>query len=220
LRRAALGIVKVILDKKLSLSLQQAVGSASKALHTHPPKRAVTSAQESQVLDFILDRAKFVFRERSGFSYDEVNAVFRAGADDLVDAHKRLLALRAIRKSKNFEPLTVSFKRIRKIIEKANLKNGVTVNPGLFENDAERELFAAGREAAAKVQAEKRAGHYEQALDRIAGLRKSVDRFFEEVMVMADNEAVRNNRLSLLAELLREFTTVADFSEIGVDERR
>jgi glycyl-tRNA synthetase beta chain len=220
LRRAALGIVKVILDKKLSLSLQQAVGSASKALHTHPPKRAVTSAQESQVLDFILDRAKFVFRERSGFSYDEVNAVFRAGADDLVDAHKRLLALRAIRKSKNFEPLTVSFKRIRKIIEKANLKNGVTVNPALFENDAERELFAAGREAAAKVQAEKRAGHYEQALDRIAGLRKSVDRFFEEVMVMADNEAVRNNRLSLLAELLREFTTVADFSEIGVDERR
>jgi glycyl-tRNA synthetase beta chain len=171
-------------------------------------------------LDFILDRAKFVFRERAGFSYDEVNAVFRAGAEDLVDAHKRLVALRAIRKSKNFEPLTISFKRIRKIIEKANLKTGVTVNPQLFENDAERELFAAGREAAAKVQVEKRAGHYEQALDRIAGLRKSVDRFFEEVMVMADDEAVRNNRLSLLAELLREFTTVADFSEIGADERR
>jgi len=220
LRRAALGIVKVILDKKLPLSLSLAIKSAAKALHAHPPKRAVTSAQESQVLDFILDRARFVFRERFGFSYDEVNAVFRAGADDLVDAHKRLIALRAIRKSKNFEPLTVSFKRIRKIIEKANLKNGVTVNPGLFENDAERELFAAGREAAAKVQAEKRAGHYEQALDRIAGLRKSVDRFFEEVMVMADNEVVRNNRLSLLAELLREFTTVADFSEIGADERR
>jgi glycyl-tRNA synthetase beta chain len=220
LRRAALGTVKVILDKKLPISLALAIGSASKALHSHPPKRTVTSAQEVQVFDFVLDRAKFVFRERDGFSYDEVNAVFRAGADDLVDAHKRLVALRAIRKSKNFEPLTVSFKRIRKIIEKANLKNGVVVNPELFENDAERELFAAGREAAAKVQAEKRAGHYEQALDRIAGLRKFVDRFFEEVMVMADNEAVRNNRLSLLAELLREFTTVADFSEIGAEERR
>jgi glycyl-tRNA synthetase beta chain len=220
LRRAALGIIKVVLDKKLPLSLSLAIGSAAKALHTLPPKRAITSAQESQVLDFILDRAKFVFRERAGFSYDEVNAVFRAGAGDLVDAHRRLVALRAIRKSKNFEPLAVSFKRIRKIIEKANLKNGVAVNPELFESDAERELFAAGREAAAKVQAEKRAGHYEQALDRIAGLRKSVDRFFEEVMVMADDEAVRNNRLSLLAELLREFTTVADFSEIGADERR
>jgi glycyl-tRNA synthetase beta chain len=220
LRRAALGIVKVILDKKLPLSLSLAIGSTAKALHSHPPKRTVTSGQEFQVLDFILDRAKFVFRERAGFSYDEVNAVFRAGADDLVDTHKRLIALRAIRKSKNFEPLTVSFKRIRKILEKSNLKNGGTVNPELFESEAERELFAAGRTAATQVQADRRAGHYEQALDRVAGLRKSVDRFFEEVMVMANDEAVRNNRLALLAELLREFTTVADFSEIGADERR
>ncbi len=220
LRRAALGVVKVILDKKLPLSLSLAIGSAAKALHSHLPKRTVTAVQESQVLDFILDRAKFVFRERAGFSYDEVSAVFRAGADDLVDANKRLLALRAIRKSKNFEPLAVSFKRIRRILEKSNVKNGGTVNPQLFESEAERELFAAGRAAATQVQAEKRAGHYEQALDRVAGLRKSVDRFFEEVMVMADDEAVRNNRLALLAELLREFTTVADFSEIGADERR
>jgi glycyl-tRNA synthetase beta chain len=220
LRRAALGIVKVILDQKLPLAISLVVGIASNALLTYPPHHPVAPAQESQVLDFILDRAKFVFRERAGFSYDEVNAVFRAGADDLVDAHKRLIALRAIRKSKNFEPLTVSFKRIRKIIEKANLKKNVSVKPELFENDAERELFAASREAAVQVQIEKKAGRYEQALDRIAGLRKAVDRFFEEVLVMADNEAVRNNRLSLLAELLREFTTVADFSEIGADERR
>ncbi len=220
LRRAALGIVKVLLDKRLPLSLSQAVASAAKALHSHPPKRSVTPTQQAQVLDFILDRAKFVFRERAGFSYDEVNAVFRAGADDLVDAQKRLVALRAIRKSKNFEPLTVSFKRIRKILEKANLKDGTPVNPELFESDAERELFAAGREAAGKVQTEKRAGHYEQALERIAGLRKSVDRFFEEVMVMAEDEAVRKNRLALLSEQLREFTTIADFSEIGADERR
>jgi len=80
-------------------------------------------------------------------------------------------------------------------------------------------LFGAARETATKVQADKRAGNYEQALDRIAGLRKSVDRFFEEVMVMAENEAVRKNRLALLSELLREFTTVADFSEIGGDEK-
>jgi glycyl-tRNA synthetase beta chain len=220
LRRAALGAVKVILDKKLSLSLSLATASTAKALHTYAPKRAVTPAQESQIMEFLLDRAKFVFRERAGFSYDEVNAVFRAGADDLVDAQKRLFALRAIRKSKNFEPLTVSFKRIRKILEKANLRDGAVVNPELFESDAERELFAAGREAAVKVQAEKRAGRYEQALDRIAGLRKSVDRFFEEVMVMAENETVRKNRLALLSEQLREFTTIADFSEIGGDERR
>jgi len=145
--------------------------------------------------------------------------VFRAGADDLVDAQKRLQALRAIRRSKNFEPLTVSFKRIRKILEKSNNKDSLTVKADLFENDAELELFSAARDTAAKVQADKRAGKYDQALDRIAGLRKSVDRFFEEVMVMAEDEAVRKNRLALLSELLREFTTVADFSEIGGDEK-
>jgi glycyl-tRNA synthetase beta chain len=225
LRRAALGLVKVILDRKLPVSLSLAVGAATKALHAHAPKIRTTAAQETQILDFILERAKFVLRERSGFGYDEVNAVFRAGADDLVDAHKRLVALRAIRKSKNFEPLTVSFKRIRKIIEKSqtdksHAKDVATVQVELFESEAERELYGAVRETAAKVQADKRAGHYEQALDRIAGLRKSVDRFFEEVMVMAENEAVRKNRIALLSELLREFTTVADFSEMGGDDRR
>src|ERR1700674_4564126 len=222
LRRAALGIVKIILDKKLPLSLSLSVGAAAKALVTLKPKRGVTPAQETQILDFILDRAKYVFREREGFGYDEVSAVFRAGADDLVDAQKRLVALKAIRRSKNFEPLAISFKRIRKILEKANLSAGAGhhVNPDLFESPAERELYSAVRDAARKVQAQKRAGKYQEALEVIAGLRKAVDQFFDSVMVMAENEAVRNNRLALLAELPREFTTVADFSEIGGEERR
>jgi glycyl-tRNA synthetase beta chain len=222
LRRAALGIVKIILEKKLPVSLSLAVGAAAKALLTHKPKRGVTPDQETQILDFILDRAKFVFREREGFGYDEVSAVFRAGADDLVDAEKRLVALRAIRKSKNFEPLAVSFKRIRKILEKANIAPGEPrqVNPDLFESPAERELYFAVREAATKVHAHKRAGKYQEALETVAGLRKVVDQFFDGVMVMAEVEAVRSNRLALLAELLREFTTVADFSEIGGEERR
>ena len=222
LRRAALGIVKIIIDKKLPVSLSLAIGAAAKALVTLKPKHNVTPAQEAQVLDFLLDRAKFVFREREGFGYDEVNAVFRAGADDLVDAQKRIVALKAIRKSKNFEPLAVSFKRIRKILEKANLAStdGRHVNPELFESSAERELYSAVRDAASKVQEHKRAGKYFEALEVIAGLRKAVDQFFDGVMVMAENEAVRNNRLALLAQLLGEFTTVADFSEIGGEERR
>jgi glycyl-tRNA synthetase beta chain len=222
LRRAALGIVKIIIEKKLPVSLSLAIGAAAKALLTHKPKRGVTPEQETQVLEFILDRAKFVFREREGFGYDEVSAVFRAGADDLLDARKRLVALKAIRKSKNFEPLAVSFKRIRKILEKANVTTGEArhVNPELFENKAERHLYSTAREAGSKVQSLKREGKYQEALEVIAGLRSAVDEFFDGVMVMAENEAVRNNRLTLLAELLREFTTVADFSEIGGEERR
>ncbi len=221
LRRAALGIVKIILERKLPVSASLAIGAAAKALLTNPPKRGVTPEQEAQVLDFLLDRAKFVFREREKFSYDEVNAVFRAGVDDLLDAHKRLIALRAIRKSKNFEPLAVSFKRIRNILEKSNFKKEEAgIKTDLFESAAERELFAAVRSAASKVQAEKRAGKYQEALEVIAGLRKAVDDFFENVMVMAENEAVRKNRLALLSEILREFTTIADFSELGGEERR
>jgi len=222
LRRAALGIVKIILERKLPVSISLAVGAAAKALLTNPPKRGVTPEQETQVVEFLLDRAKFVLRERENFSYDEVNAVFRSGVDDLVDAHKRLVALKAIRKSKNFEPLAVSFKRIRNILEKSNYKKeeGRAIQTELFESGAERELFSAVRAAAAKVQAQKRAGKYQEALEVVAGLRKAVDDFFESVMVMAENDAVRQNRLALLAEILREFTTIADFSELGGEERR
>jgi glycyl-tRNA synthetase beta chain len=216
LRRAALGVVKIILDKKLYVSLSLFIGAAAKALLTYPPKKALTAEQEKQVREFLLERARFVLREKSGYAYDEVNAVLQVGSDDLVDVEKRLRALKAIRKSKNFEPLAVSFKRIRRILEKANL--GADVQPvksELFEKDAERELYAAVRKAAGKVTEDKRAGRYQEALEEIAGLRKAVDQFFVDVMVMAEDEAVRNNRLALLAELLREFTTIADFAELA-----
>jgi glycyl-tRNA synthetase beta chain len=222
LRRAALGIVKIVLERKLPVSLSLAVAAAAKALLTNAPKRAVPPEQEAQALAFLLDRAKFVLREREKFSYDEVNAVFRAGVEDLLDAEKRLVALKAIRKSKNFEPLAVSFKRIRNILEKSNFKKeeASAIQPELFESGAERELFSAVRAAASRVQAEKRAGTYQEALEVIAGLRKAVDDFFEQVMVMAEKEAVRRNRLALLSEILREFTTIADFSELGGEERK
>jgi glycyl-tRNA synthetase beta chain len=222
LRRAALGIVKIILEKKLPVSLSLAVNAAAKALLVNKPKKGMSTEQEGQVLDFILDRAKFILRDRDGFAYDEVNAVFRAGADDLVDAQKRLVALKSIRKSKNFEPLAVSFKRVRKILEKADLskQDGHHVQVELFDHDAERELYAAMRQASLGMQDAKRAGNYQEALEIIAGMRKSVDRFFEEVMVMAEDERIRANRLAMLSQLLKEFTTVADFSEIGAEERR
>jgi len=221
LRRAALGIVKIILEKKVFVSLPLVLGAASRALLIYPPKKTLTSQQEAQVLEFLLERARFVLREKSGYAYDELNAVLRAGNDDLVDVEKRLRALKAIRKSKNFEPLAVSFKRIRRIIEKANLGTELLhVNKGLFVKDAERELYAAVRMTAGRVTEDKRAGRYQEALEEIAGLRKAVDQFFLDVMVMAEDEAVRNNRLALLAELLREFTTIADFSELAGEEGR
>ena len=221
LRRAGLGIVKIILEKKLPLSLSLTVGAAAKALQSNAPKRAVTAEQEKQILDFLVDRARFVFREKEMFSYDEVNAVFRAGGDDFMDARRRLEALRAIRKSKNFEPLAVSFKRIRKILEKAAIPavEAQSISPDLFAGDAERGLYAAMHAAAPRVKEQKRVGHFREALETIAALRPDIDQFFEQVMVMTEDEGVRRNRLALLSELLREFTTIADFSEMGSEGR-
>jgi glycyl-tRNA synthetase beta chain len=95
----------------------------------------------------------------------------------------------------------------------------VHIQTNLFEGDAERGLFSAMRKAAPKVEEHKRAGHYKEALDVIAALRPEVDRFFELVMVMAENEAVRKNRLALLSELFREFSTIADFSEMAGENK-
>jgi glycyl-tRNA synthetase beta chain len=223
LRRAALGVVKIILERKVPVSLSSAISAGVKALSSTPPKIHVKHQVETQILEFIIDRARFVMRERLGFAYDEVNAVLAAGSDDLVDAVRRLEALKAIRRTKNFEPLAVSFKRIRKIIEKAGPAAAwqlPAVRPELFDTDSERALHSAAEIANRKATADKRAGKYRDALQTIAELRPAVDKFFQDVLVNAENEDVRRNRLTLLQSLLREFSTIADFSEVAAGENR
>ncbi len=222
LRRAGTGIVRILVEKNLPLSLSAAVSAGGRALHELPPKLRASEETERQILEFLLDRARFLFRERMGYAYDEVNAVLKAGSDELVDVERRLEAVQAIRKTRNFEPLAVAFKRIRKILEKAGPEAGwklLAVQPERFTEEAERALHQESRKVAAAASEHKRAGHYREALQVIAGLRPAVDRFFDDVLVMAEEEAVRKNRLTLLAELLREFSTIADFSEIVTAER-
>src|SRR6266849_4716000 len=223
LRRAALGVVKILLERQLPLSVSAAIAAAARALHLHPPKREASAEVQKQVLEFLVDRARYILRERQGFAYDEVNAALAAGTDDLVDALKRLEALKLIRRTKNFEPLAVSFKRIRKILEKAGPAQSwrlPAVRPELFSEDAEKRLHTAAGRVARQAGEHKRAGSYREALQVVAELRPAVDQFFDEVMVMAEDEAVRRNRLTMLAELLREFSTIADFSEIATRESR
>src|SRR4029077_17954111 len=158
---------------------------------------------------------------RGNLAYDEINAALAAGPDDLVDAIRRMEAIRAIRKTKNFEPLAVSFKRIRKILEKAGPEAGWKLTSGrsdLFEEDAERDLHASAASATKQVDQQKRAGNYREALQAIAKLRPAGDRFFYDFMVMAEEEQLRKNRLILLSGLLSEFSTIADFSEIVTAE--
>ena len=220
LRRAALGIVKIILERKLPVSLSAAIAAAAKALKDYAPIMEVSEVVQKQVLDFLLERARFIVRERMGFAADEINAAFAAGADDLVDALDRVAAVKAIRGSRDFVPLAAAFKRIRNILEKSGgglLQARPAVHENLFAERAERELHAASQKVGKEATANKKARKYQQALEDIATLRPTVDAFFDEVMVMVEDPALRANRLSLLTSLYKEFSTIADLSELGGD---
>jgi glycyl-tRNA synthetase beta chain len=221
LRRAAMGIVKILIETKLPLSLSLMIARSILTLTKSPAQIAVAPDAEKQVMEFILERARFVLKERGGFAYDEINAAFAAGADDLVDAVRRIEALKAIRKTRNFEPLAISFKRIRKILEKAGPESGwklPAVRPDLFTEEAERQLHSQAATVGREAEQYEREGRYREALRGIAGLRPAVDIFFDDVMVMVDDEQIRKNRLTLLSELLSEFSQIADFSEIVTRE--
>jgi glycyl-tRNA synthetase beta chain len=217
LRRAALGVAKIILEKRLPLSISAAISAAAKSLKDHAPRIEVAEAVQKQVLDFLLERARFMLKEKRGFAYDEINAAFAAGADDLMDAAERVAAVKAIRHTKNFAPLAASFKRIRNILDKsAGIldKGQLEVQHELLWEPAERELHATAQRIGMEATRKKKAGKYREALEAISELRPSVDQFFDKVLVMVEDANVRRNRVALLANLLKEFSTIADFSEL------
>ena len=191
LRRAAQGVVKILIEGGWKVSLRKLLGG------------------DAQLEEFFLERLKYYFREICGFKYDEVNAVIATGWDDVLDAHKRLLAIQAVRPTENFEPLAASFKRIKNIVTQAGFQSG-TMNIALLSDDAEKELYAAAEALRGRL----KGLDYPASIVAIAGLRPVVDQFFAKVMVNAQDQSVRNNRLALLAGLLSEFSSIADFSEI------
>jgi glycyl-tRNA synthetase beta chain len=223
LRRAALGVVKIILERKLPLSISAAISAAAKSLSEQTPKIEASEAAQKQVLEFLLERARYILREKRGFAYDEINAAFAAGADDLVDAVERVAALKAIRPSKDFAPLAVAFKRIRNILEKSAQtgdKNQGVVNRDLLREPAEVQLHTMATKIGEEATRRKKEKKYKAALEKISELRPSVDLFFEKVLVMDEDREVRRNRIALLGSLLKEFSTIADFSEIGSEDSK
>jgi len=197
LRRAAYGVVRILVEGKLSYPLGTLLGD-NEALR-----------------EFVLDRVRNYFREVRGFAYDEINAVLAAGWDDLPDVEARLEAIRAVRPGENFEPIAASFKRIKNILRQANFWDARPVVPELLREPQERALYESFERLRAQVDEMRRQKQYQRALETIASLRPEVDQFFDHVLVNAPEPELRLNRLSLLASLYREFTAIADFSEIA-----
>jgi glycyl-tRNA synthetase beta chain len=161
--------------------------------------------------DFFIERLRFVFQR--DFRYDEVNAVFALGPLDFtpVELMKRLEAVADLRDSKDFEALSVAFKRVRNIL--ASEQPG-DVDPDGFVEKEERKLWEAFQKVEPKASKHIANGNYAKALRSLSSLRPQVDSFFDEVLVMAKEPRLRENRLALLNSLDFLFTQVADLSEI------
>ena len=185
LRRAAQGVVKILVEGGIELPLHD-------FLEGNP-----------ELLSFFADRVKFYFKDHRGFQYDEVNACMAAGWSDLVDLESRLVRVQNLRPTPDFEPLAASFKRIRNILEQAKFTGGGAIDESLLEAGPEKELYEEYQHIAGQP--------IESVISR---LRPKVDLFFDKVLVNTPDAAVRLNRLTLLHTLLAEFSTIADFSEI------
>ena len=219
LRRAGAGIVRIIIEGRIRLGLRAAVEAAVSVVQEAGLLGEDEAGLSASVLGFLEERARHLFRESHTFAYDEVNAVFAAGWEDLADARARLEALRQIRTTPGFEPLAAAFKRIRNILEQAGGGDRFLsrqIQADLLEAGAERELYDRFLKLKPRVEGLRQKQRYTEAFREVASLRPQVDKFFDKVLVMAPEEALRENRLALLAHLLREFSVLAEFSEIVV----
>ena len=224
LRRQANGIVKVIAEKKLPLRLGDLMRDARLGYRKSEAERQfVEDGKYAESLaTFFRERVEFYLREVCGYSYDVVKAVLAADADDVVDALRRADALASARRKEGteFESVCISFKRIKNILKQAEEKRIAIPdhpNEALMGNvdSAETTLWLRGVvNLWAEYEVWRKDGQYEPALRHAASLRPMLDRFFEEVMVMADDERLRANRLAILRKLYMSFSTIADFSEI------
>ncbi len=205
LRRAANGVVKILAESELPLTFSDLVKAAD--------------ALQDKLAAFFRERVEFYLRDVRGFRYDVVNAVLAAGFDDIRDAIARAEALTAVRGSEDFAAISAAFKRMKNIVRQSSEK-GLSadgpVSDSLLADVAERGLYEQSGKLAPAVESLRSERKYREALEQVATLRPHVDLFFDKVMVMVDDPAVRQNRLALIAHVLTGFSSIADFSEIVV----
>ena len=218
LRRQANGIVKTVAEHKLPVSLRQLWTDALIGYQGTEAEKAFSAdvALDEALAGFFRERLTYYLRDVLGLEYDTVNAVLAAGADDVVDAVARAQAVRKVRDLPDFLSIAAAFKRINNILKQAQEKGFKTAADFDYSMAIEEEkiLHAKAELLVPRFDAARKSGDYADALIQLSTLRESVDNFFDKVMVMVDDDRLRANRLALLQNLLRSFSTIADFSEI------
>ncbi|HLW78778.1 MAG TPA: glycine--tRNA ligase subunit beta [Terriglobia bacterium] len=218
LRRQGNGVIKILIETPLPVPLNELAYHAVYGLYGPNVEWSRSRDQAMPaVLDFLAERLRFYLEERRGFRYDTVRATISAGCQVPLEAVRRAEALEQIRGTENFEVLAAGAKRIRNILTKSATGNDFSagmVDESKIEPGPEAELYAAYRSVSEEAGKLNAAGDYARALRAIATLRPPVDRFFDKVLVMAEDATVRQNRLRLLAQLNQLFSGIADLSQI------
>lgn len=212
LRRLALGLLRIVIEKQLGLDLVVLIKHALE----HLPQGSTGVESRHELLEFFYDRLKAYFLEQ-GVRADVFEAVRSRQPGKPLDFARRVNAVQAFMQRNEAAALAAANKRISNILRKAEISISGTPDANLFESDDERALADAIDRKHDDVHAAISKGEYGPALSSLADLRDVVDRFFDNVMVMAENPAVRDNRLRLLNQLRSLFNHTADFAEIQVD---
>ncbi|HUT85643.1 MAG TPA: glycine--tRNA ligase subunit beta, partial [Elusimicrobiales bacterium] len=217
LRRQAMGIIKIMMERNLDLNMYSLLDNSIGILKENFKGNLIDKEKlHNELAGFIWERYENLHQE--SFKFDEFRAVKVKVVGDLnfnvslTDVNKRLQALHAVRQDSNFNALTDAFKRVSNILKKVNEK--YTVNPELFEKNQEKELFAEIQKLIKANDTLFKTQDYETVLKSLTGLKTFVDNFFDNVMVMVEDEKIKQNRLGILQNLYRLFTVVADLSQL------
>ncbi len=209
LRRAALGVLRIMIENKIDLDLQQLLTLAAQQFDVNiKADKAV-----EQVMDFIFDRLRAYYQEQ-GIRPDVLDAVTALKPARPVDINKRIHAVNSFRKLPEAESLAAANKRSGNILKKVKGKLPKKIKTSLLTEEAEQNLYQALTELTASVDPLLASSDYEPALQQLAGLREPVDTFFDDVMVMVDDTKLRDNRIALLNQLHGMFLQVADISRL------
>ncbi|MFG6562765.1 glycine--tRNA ligase subunit beta [Sulfitobacter sp. 1A13421] len=214
LRRAALGVIRILVENDVSLSLNDVLGQSAEIVGDRDAGRADTA----DILGFIHDRLKVYLRDQ-GIRHDVIDAcIAMDGSDDLTLLVKRARALSETLKTDDGENLIQGFKRANNILSQAEEADGVEysfgADPKFAETEAEKDLFAALDKAEAKITPAMAAQDFSTAMAAMAELRGPIDAFFEAVQVNAENPTVRRNRLNLLSRIRTICSAVADLTKL------
>jgi glycyl-tRNA synthetase beta chain len=213
LRRHALGVLRMIVEKRLPIAINQLLNNCAQSFNFLQAKNP-----SDEVYAFMLDRLRGILRER-GFTPNEIEAVVAQNPDRLDDIVQRLEAVQAFAALPESASLAGANKRITNILKKNEealaQTGGAGVNPALLQDTAEKNLHAAIVRVQPEVDAAFAKGDFAGTLKTLAQLRDDVDAFFNDVMVMAEDVALRNNRLALLSSLHGMMNRVADISKLA-----